>query len=339
MPVVQSLIMARPLRIEYEGAWYHVLNRGRRKEPIFFCDADRRYFLKLLGEATQLYALEVHAYSLMPNHYHLLICTPRANLSRIMRHINAVYTQFINRKYSFEGTLFRGRFKAILAEKDSYVLELVRYIHRNPFKAKLEQRIGTHPWTSHRAYMREKERPAWLVVREVLGFFSRHEAEALKGLDAFVKDAPPPAFEKRLDSMNWPSVLGGAAFKENVKRLLCGKELDRSDVPEYKEFRESVTADEMLAVVEKLFRIKTEELRMKRVCRHDTIKRAYIYLCRKIFNLKVREIGTALGGITDGVISRQYRIASSEYADQTGCYPEIMRLKKELRRSKQESKT
>jgi putative transposase len=332
--------MARPLRIEYEGAWYHVLNRGRRKEPIFFCDADRRYFLKLLGEVTQLYALEVHAYSLMPNHYHLLICTPRGNVSRIMRHVNAVYTQFINRKYSFDGALFRGRFKAILAEKDSsYQLELVRYIHRNPFKAKLVHRIGTHPWTSHRAYMRAQERPAWLVVGEVLGFFSRHEAQALKGLDAFVKDAPPPAFEKRLDSMNWPSVLGGEAFKKNVKKRLLGKELESRDVPEYKEFSETMTASELLDLMVQLFRIQKEELQMKRICRYDQIKRAYIYVCRKIFNLKVREIGTALGGINDAVISRQYRRACAEYAGREGCYSAVMRIKKELKRSSQESKT
>lgn len=136
--------MARPLRIEYPGAWYHVLNRGRRREKIFFSPADYRAFLKLLGECSKLFGIEIHSYSLLPNHYHLLIHTPMPNLSRNMRHLGGVYTQLINRKYKTEGSLFKGRFKSILIDKDSYLLELVRYIHRNPLKAKLEEKVGEY---------------------------------------------------------------------------------------------------------------------------------------------------------------------------------------------------
>ena len=149
--------MARPLRIEYPGAWYHVLNRGRRREKVFFSENDYKAFLKLLGECSELFNIEIHSYSLIPNHYHLLIHTPKANLSRSMRHLNGVYTQLINKRYKTEGSLFKGRYKSILIERDNYLLELVRYIHRNPYRAKLEKTIGEHEWTSHRGYMNDRQ--------------------------------------------------------------------------------------------------------------------------------------------------------------------------------------
>jgi len=128
--------MSRPLRIEYSGAWYHVMNRGRRREKIYYDKKDYEQFLKVLEETSSLFSVEIHAYTLMPNHYHLLIRTPKGNLSRGMRHINGVYTQRFNNKYKIDGSLFRGRYKSILVEEESYLLELVRYIHRNAYKAK-----------------------------------------------------------------------------------------------------------------------------------------------------------------------------------------------------------
>ncbi len=129
--------MSRPLRIEYPDAWYHVMNRGRRGESIFRKKEDYLTFITLLQEAGDMWNLRVWAYSLMPNHYHLLIQTPNANLSRCMRHINGVYTQRFNRSHHLDGQLFRGRYKAIFVEGDSYLLELLRYIHRNPLETGL----------------------------------------------------------------------------------------------------------------------------------------------------------------------------------------------------------
>ena len=108
--------MSRPLRIEYPGAWYHVMNRGRRSEKIFFVDADRQAFIQVLQEASELWNIRISAYCLMSNHYHLLVQTPDGNLSRAMRHINGVYTQRFNRRHKKEGQLFRGRYKGVLVE-------------------------------------------------------------------------------------------------------------------------------------------------------------------------------------------------------------------------------
>ena len=127
--------MSRPLRIEYKDAWYHIMNRGRRGEQIFSKSSDHEIFIELLQEAVDLLDVRISAYCLMSNHYHLLIQTPQGNKSRCMRHINGIYTQRYNRSHKCDGQLFKGRYKSILVEQDNYLLELARYIHRNPLRA------------------------------------------------------------------------------------------------------------------------------------------------------------------------------------------------------------
>ena len=128
--------MSRPQRILYENAYYHVMNRGAGRRQIFHGREDREIFLQTLGEACHQFHVEIHAYCLMGNHYHLLIKTPQANLSRAMRHINGVYTQRYNRLNKTDGSLFRGRYKAILVDSDAYLLHLSKYIHLNPLSAR-----------------------------------------------------------------------------------------------------------------------------------------------------------------------------------------------------------
>jgi putative transposase len=129
--------MSRPLRIEYPDAWYHVMNRGRRSEKIFLDKNDYQAFIQVLIESTEMWNLRISAYCLMPNHYHLLVQTPDANIARCMRHINGVYTQRFNSRHRSEGQLFKGRYKSILVSADAYLLQLLRYIHRNPVKSGL----------------------------------------------------------------------------------------------------------------------------------------------------------------------------------------------------------
>jgi len=124
--------MSRPLRIEFPGAWYHIMNRGRRYEDIFSGPKDYQAFVELLKDSSSAWNLRVAAYCLMPNHYHLLVQSPYGNISRCMRHLNGVYTQSYNRRHKCDGPLFRGRYKSILVSADNYLLQLVRYIHNNP---------------------------------------------------------------------------------------------------------------------------------------------------------------------------------------------------------------
>src|SRR3989339_328711 len=154
--------MARPLRIEYPGAYYHVMNRGLARSNIFLDDNDRQRFLGLIGETSKLWKVEVYAYCLMANHYHLLVQTPGGGLSRAMRHLDGVYTQRYNRMHRRDGSLFRGRYRAILIEPEEYFMAVARYIHRNPAEARAGVDIRRYRWSSHRWYLDKKRCPEWL---------------------------------------------------------------------------------------------------------------------------------------------------------------------------------
>ncbi len=128
--------MARPLRITYPGAVYHVMNRGASRKRVFTHHADYEVFLQLLEDCHRRWKVEILAYCLMGNHYHLCLRTPEENLPRVMRHVNGVYTQHVNRTQGRDGPLFRGRYKALVVETDTYLSAVIRYIHLNPVKAK-----------------------------------------------------------------------------------------------------------------------------------------------------------------------------------------------------------
>ena len=143
---------------------YHVMNRGRRGEQVFERKDDYQQFVEILQEAIELLALRVSAFCLMPNHCHLLVQTPDANLSRCMRHINGVYTQRYNSVHSLDGQLFRGRYKAIVISEDSYLLQLVGYIHRNPVRVGMVGKAEHYDWSSHRGYLSSTVRHKWITL-------------------------------------------------------------------------------------------------------------------------------------------------------------------------------
>ncbi len=157
--------MTRPLRLEFEGAFYHVTSRGDRREPIFDDDEDRREWLAVLAEGLDRFQATVYAYCLMGNHYHVVMQTHRPNLSRLMRHINGVYTLRYNRRHGKVGHLFQGRFKAVLVDQESYFLEVYRYVDLNPVRARMVQRPGNWPWSSYRAHTGDTNPPSWLDSR------------------------------------------------------------------------------------------------------------------------------------------------------------------------------
>lgn len=164
--------MARSLRIDYPGAWHHVMNRGARRAPIFRNDNECGLFLATLGDLPKRYGVEVHAYALMPNHYHLLLHSKRGNLSRAMRHLGGVFTQKVNETARHDGPVFRGRFHSQLVRGDNHLLTVASYIHLNPLRAHLVRRLDERAWTSHRAYIGLDAAPDWLergVVLELAG--------------------------------------------------------------------------------------------------------------------------------------------------------------------------
>ncbi len=160
--------MARPLRLEFAGALYHVTSRGNERKPIYLDEADFDGFLSILGDVCERYNWVIHSFCLMSNHYHLLVETPDANLSKGMRQLNGVYTQWFNRSHQRVGHLFQGRYKAILVDKDAYLLELNRYIVLNPIRAKMVDSLSDWPWSSWHFTMGQAHVPAWLEIDKML---------------------------------------------------------------------------------------------------------------------------------------------------------------------------
>jgi len=167
--------MSRPLRIEFPGATYHVTSRGDRREPIYRDDADRQCQLDVLAEALARFDADVLAYCLMGNHFHLVVQTHAGQLSRLMRHLNGVYTQAFNRRHGLVGHLFQGRFKAVLVDSDSYLVALCRYVERNPVAAGLVPRPADWAWSSCRAHLGLAPAPPWLAADALHGFLLGRE--------------------------------------------------------------------------------------------------------------------------------------------------------------------
>ena len=180
--------MARPLRLELAGALYHVTSRGDGREDIYLSDDDRQAWLETLAQVCGRFNWVCHAYCQMSNHYHLLIETPDANLSKGMRQLNGVYTQRFNRSHQRVGHVFQGRFKAILVEKDSYLLELARYVVLNPLRARMIRQLDQWPWSSYPATCGRVAKPDWLQTDFILSQFSAQRARAIAKYRAFVHE-------------------------------------------------------------------------------------------------------------------------------------------------------
>lgn len=209
--------MARKPRVEFPGAFYHVIIRGNRQESVFFDDRDYHEYLRRLREARQRFAYTVYAYVLMPNHVHLLLETGGIALSRIMQWLGTTYTQYFNRRHRKVGHLFQGRYKAILCDKDAYLLALVRYLHLNPVRAGLVQDPARYRWSSHRAYLHlTHELP---IPREIiLGQFSRKAAEAVSGYQTYIRQGKHEGHQARYYQVVDQRYLGDDDFVTQVKK-------------------------------------------------------------------------------------------------------------------------
>ena len=228
--------MSRPLRIEFPGAIYHVTSRGDRREPIFDDDLDRQAFLEIVGGALDRFDACALAYCLMGNHYHMVLHTRRANLSMLMRHINGVYTQAYNRRHRKVGHLFQGRFKAIMVDRDAYLLEVCRYVDLNPVRANMVPQPADWPWSSYRAHVGSQMPQAWLDTPSVHGYLlgrdvatSRDAKRAALRYEKLVEQGK----DVRLwdDALKQQIFLGDDAFIQRMQTLLEPERAGAAEVP------------------------------------------------------------------------------------------------------------
>jgi REP element-mobilizing transposase RayT len=282
--------MARPLRITFPGAFYHITSRGNERKNIFKSKRDREKFLEYLESSTQRYIAVIHAYCLLDNHYHLLLETPSGNLSQIMRHINGAYTTYFNVKRKRSGHLFQGRYKAILVDADEYAKELSRYIHLNPVRAKMVEAPDDYVWSSYQYYIGRKKPPEWLTRDLILGYFNEKVSTAQQGYHEFVSELVNKKYDSPLNDTTSSTLLGSPDFIASIKeKYLAGKNPDK-EIPALQELHEKISIQQISALVDTVL---GDEPALSR-----NVK---LYLSRKYTGERLKNIGGHFGIGESGV--------------------------------------
>ena len=282
--------MARPLRLEYPGAVYHVTARGHERTSIFRDDTDREKFLALLSTVRRDFGWEVHGYCLMGSHYHLLLETPLGDLSRGMKTLNGRYAQWFNGRHRRRGYLLAGRFRSVLVQKQSHLLELHRSIVLIPVRAGLAERAGAWKWSSYRATAGLGKAPEWLETDWTLSQFARSRAAARQAFQRFVAEAKGGGRE--IEVLERGGLLGDEAFASGIRARLRGKE-NAEEIPlRYRRPAASVGIEDIRRAVARAWGVPERAVARRR---GGEDKKAAIYLARKLTRLGGREIGAAFG--------------------------------------------
>ena len=220
--------MSRPLRLELAGGLYHITSRGDRREDIYIDDTDRRKWLELLGQVCQRYNWRCHTYCLMTNHYHIVVETVESNLSQGMRQLNGVYTQYFNHTHHRVGHVFQGRYKGILVDKDSYLLELARYVVLNPVRAHMVSDEKDWPWSSYHSMIGEQFAPEWLETDWLLSQFSVQKKRAIVQYKDFVRAGAGQS--SIWEDLTQQIYLGDEHFLKEMQKTM-DQQADLSEIP------------------------------------------------------------------------------------------------------------
>jgi REP element-mobilizing transposase RayT len=292
--------MSRQLRLQYPGAVYHVTSRGNARQDIFADDADRARFLDLLAREIEQHRWRCHAYCLMDNHYHLLVETPEANLSRGMKRLNMSYAQSFNRRHERVGHLFQGRFHTVVVEKDSHLLELCRYLVLNPVRAGTVAAPEDWPWSSYRATASGRGQPDWLTTGWTLQHFGAQDAGARRAYRRFVREGIEAA--SPWDDLRAGAFLGGESFLRTMTERVRRESPDQIAASARQPDRP--TAREIGAAVAKAARVPPETILDRRVS--QATYRVAVYLLRRAASLPLAEVA-ALAGVSAPRVSQIQR--------------------------------
>jgi len=282
--------MARPLRIQFNGAFYHVINRGLESREIFKQPKDYNYFLGLLSHIYEKYGVIVYAYCLMSNHYHLYLQTPQGNLSKAMRQLDGNFTQKFNKRYSRVGPLFQGRYKAVLVDQDSYSLEVTKYIHLNPVKAKIVKKPEEYQYSSYPSYIGKTKPEDFLNTNFILSQNHKSKKKAIKEFKAFTLQTEEEEWKPENDTFKG-LILGDGDFVTQIQEeYLQGRE--NFEIPNLKAVQKTLSFQE---ITDKINKLKVnEKLKTKLV----------VYALNKYSPFTQREIGERLNNLHYSAVSQ-----------------------------------
>jgi REP element-mobilizing transposase RayT len=321
--------MARPLRLEFENALYHITSRGNERKDIFTDSADYYKLLSYLEHVALRYKPIVYCYCVMENHYHLLLETPQPNLSRLMRDLNGAYTIYFNRRHKRSGHLFQGRYKAILVDKESYLLELSRYIHLNPVRAKIAKFPEEHKYSSADYYFSGRQPPFWLNTEFIISQFGNNKKDAREDYRKFVyrgladhKDPLKDAYAN--------AILGSAGFVNKIKSDFLSKRDIPEDISRSKALRSAKDLSEIAELVLKHYNTDLETLR-RRGGKANRAKKLFVYFSRKYTDSGLQQIRNFLNNsVSAAAISKMFSRTEAELEKQEGLRQDVRSLDKLL---------
>lgn len=317
--------MARKTRVHFPGALYHVMCRGNQGQRIFKDDQDRQRYVELLQESPQRFGCRLYAYVLMGNHMHLLIEVGQTPLSKVMQNVLFRYTRYWNRRYRKMGHLFQGRYKAILCEKEGYLLELIRYLHLNPVRSKIVNDPARYAWSSHRAYL-SGAGEGWMAVEEVLPRWGKNRAMAVAAYQRFVGEGLREGHRADLYAVVDQRYLGNDAFVERVEQRVWNRESPRVVEIRWAEVNEAVCKQFGISVAAVLYRGRGR--------RKARIKRVMAWVGREVGGFPNQEMASALGQ-DPSVLSRGLRKLEAEMGEDRELQKGVQDLCHTLRKGRQ----
>lgn len=309
--------MARPLRIQFKNALYHITSRGNERKEIFHTISDKYKFIEYLKLTKKKFRLKIYAYVLMNNHYHLLLETELPNLSSSMHYLNTSYTTYFNLKIGRSGHLLEGRYKSILVEKDSYLLELTRYIHLNPIRANIVDELENYPFSSYKAYTNGND--DLIDTEDILLQFSKDKDKARFLYQDFVKEGLKRNLGDLFDRVVSSYILGSERFVDEVKKIVAKEEI-KGDVSRKKELTTVLNKDDILNYVVGYYKISLSDL-----YKNSKVKKIVIYLLKENTNLRLTDIGKIFKLSYSAVSQIVRRINKSEELKK-----DILNIKKQM---------
>ena len=305
--------MARPLRVEYPGAYYHVINRGNGGERIFKSDRDKEKFLEYLAKDNERFAIIIHSYCVMTNHYHLIVETPQPNLSIAIQWLNVSYATYYNKKHRRNGHLFQGRFKAILINADEYIIQLSRYIHLNPVRAKMVLKPGDYPWSSYLSFTGDRKLQDWLETGGILSHFGKQRKTTIHYYREYVEDVDIEGIENPNKYVTGGFILGSTDFVKWVTDKFLSSRKTEKEIPQLKKLKPKLSIENVIKAVCNEYGCSKEYI-LEKGRKRNIARDIAIYLTRDNSGMSCENLGKYFGGISGAGITMRYNNVCRELA-------------------------
>lgn len=306
-----------------------MINRGNANEKIFLNNRDREKFLEYLEVAVERFSLTMHSYCLMDNHYHLLVETPEANISKAMHWLNVSYAVYFNIKRERRGHLFQGRFKAIIINADEYLKVLSRYIHLNPVRAKLVDKPDDYRWSSYNALIGKVEQPEWLETNALLHYFHKTRKRAMLLFRKFCEEGNAEKHKNPSKDAVHGFILGNNNFVKRIQEKLLSSKVNENEIPQLRKIKLRPTLETVVEEVSKEFGAQVAAI-LGTGKKRNKAREAAIYLSQLHTGLTGKEIGEYFGQVSGARISMVFKKIKSDVEANTALKKKIEKLTKQI---------